>query len=108
MDDTVDSHPAAIITGSPVARWKCSYQGSFFDGRGLALDKSYACCTISRQRGCSRCRYGKSFGNNTPCRTIMALLKLQRRPIGRARDYSSLNLLYSGWVHHTVPAAWNV
>jgi len=52
----VDSHPAAIITGSPVVVGNVVYQGISSMEEALALDKSYACCTFSRQRGCSRCR----------------------------------------------------
>ena len=42
----VDSHPAAIITGSPVVVGNVVYQGISSMEEALALDKSYACCTF--------------------------------------------------------------
>ena len=42
----VDSHPAAIITGSPVVVGNVVYQGVSSMEEALALDKSYACCTF--------------------------------------------------------------
>jgi len=74
----------------------------------LALDKSYACLHISRQRGCSRCRYGQILWQQYTVPNIMPYWKLQRRTDWQppAID-SSLNLLYIGTGNnYTVPAAW--
>jgi len=42
----VSSHPAAIITGSPIVVGDVVYQGISSMEEALALDKSYACCTF--------------------------------------------------------------
>lgn len=42
----VDSHPAAIITGSPVVVGNVVYQGVSSIEEGLILTSSYACCTF--------------------------------------------------------------
>jgi len=72
----VDSHPAAIITGSPVVVGNVVYQGISSMEEALALDKSYACCTFRGSVVALDAATGKIFGNNTPCRTIMALLEI--------------------------------
>jgi len=42
----IDSHPAAIITGSPVVVGNVIYQGVSSIEEGLVLDTSYTCCTF--------------------------------------------------------------
>jgi polyvinyl alcohol dehydrogenase (cytochrome) len=42
----VDSHPAAIITGSPVVVGNVIYQGISSIEEGLSVDPTYACCTF--------------------------------------------------------------
>jgi polyvinyl alcohol dehydrogenase (cytochrome) len=42
----VDSHPAAVITGSPVVFDNVVYQGVSSNEEGLATDPRYPCCTF--------------------------------------------------------------
>jgi len=42
----VDSHPAAVITGSPVVFGNIVYQGVSSNEEGLATDPAYPCCTF--------------------------------------------------------------
>jgi polyvinyl alcohol dehydrogenase (cytochrome) len=104
----VDSHPAAIITGSPVVVGNVVYQGISSMEEALALDKSYACCTFRGSVVALNAATGKILWQQYTVPNNKGLTgNYSGGPIWQPPAIStSLNLLYAGTGNnYTVPSS---